>query len=510
GAKSKYGLRLWLDKDGTIHFTCIDEPADTGGHWQRISASAASPVCDGRWHHLAVSRAGRKDLTIYLDGIPVNTTPKVEDVAAPPLVDGLKVFIGADGTATAPTNFFAGMLGEIRVWDTYLTATRLAERMHNKLIGNEPELLAYWNFDALSIHDGARNGHDGKLETGGGSSGFWLADLNFTHPSYPYIETEGKIIKEGEGGTGSQADTIYDLIVTARKADGGFLGAHDIALWYVRHEGEPGAATIKVNTKDIQPVGPVHGDEQSVTGTTGNNGKVTFRITTNQVGHGPAIDLRPAFLPANERYHVSVLIDSQKLEKPAPPHLEAQASLIEDYHYQNGDKWDPSDSEEKHAKRNRSTWRAVITARNADGTARPGERLQLWAQEHVEVEVNSKTYPINPNNYQSFEADANGELTVVLSADDLDVPALSAWAGFMHRDERFTIPLDQGANNKLSQVDGDKLAKPQRTNWKPGYDEAKDNKPVVKEGYAPHAEKVATAIRHVMSVSQEPKPKSLV
>src|SRR6185369_7454833 len=271
-----------------------------------------------------------------------------------------------------------------------------------------------------------------------------------------------------------------------------------------------GAATIKVNTKDIQPVGPVHGDEQSVTGTTGNNGKVTFRITTNQVGHGPAIDLRPAFLPANERYHVSVLIDSQKLEKPAPPHLEAQASLIEDYHYQNGDKWDPSDSEEKHAKRNRSTWRAVITARNADGTARPGERLQLWAQEHVEVEVNSKTYPINPNNYQSFEADANGELTVVLSATDLDVPALSAWAGFMHRDERFTIPLDQGANGKLSDVQADKLAKPQPTNWKPHYDPAKDDKPVVKEGYAPHAEKVATAIRHVMSVSQEPKPKSLV
>src|SRR6185369_5000841 len=147
GTQSKFGLRLWLDKDGTIHFTCVDEPP--AGHWERITASAPSPACDGRWHHLAVSRTGRKDLTIYLDGIPVNTSPKVEDVTSPQGVGGLKAFIGADGTGTAPANFFAGMIGEIRVWDTYLTATRLAERMHNKLIGNEPELLAYWNFDAL-------------------------------------------------------------------------------------------------------------------------------------------------------------------------------------------------------------------------------------------------------------------------------------------------------------------------------------------------------------------------
>ena len=61
-------------------------------------------------------------------------------------------------------------------------------------------------------------------------------------------------------------------------------------------------------------------------GTTGNDGKVTFKITTSQPEHGPSLDLRPAFLPANERYHVNVLIDNQKLEKPAPPRLEAQAT----------------------------------------------------------------------------------------------------------------------------------------------------------------------------------------
>ena len=500
----KYGLRLWLDPDGTIRYTCIDLPEDTSGHWQRITAATGTThACDGRWHHIAVSRSGQKDVTIYLDGIPVNATIKFEEnVPAPPLVQGLKAFIGADGTGTAPTNFFAGMIGEIRVWDTYLTATRIAERMHNKLVGNEPDLLAYWNFDALSIHDGSRYGHDGKLETGGGSSGFWLADLNFTHLLYPYLETQGRIIQEGEGGTGPLADTIYELVVTARRADGGALGAHDLTFWYVKHQDEAGPATIKVSspkgTSTVQAVGPGHGDEQSVTATTAANGKVTFRISTEQKDHGPAIDLRPAFLPANERYRISVLIDSQKLEKPAPPHLEAQAKLMEDYHWQTGDQVDHT--------RNRATWRAVITARNADGTVRSGERLQLWAKEHVDLEVGGTTYAINPNNYQSFTADANGELAVVMTADDLDAAALSAWAGFMHRDERYTIPLDQEAHRNLSAVQGNNLAEPTRTTWKPGYDPAKDNKPVVKEGYKAHADKVATAIQHVMSVSQEPAP----
>jgi hypothetical protein len=170
--------------------------------------------------------------------------------------------------------------------------------------------------------------------------------------------------------------------------------------------------------------------------------------------------------------------------------------LLQDYHWSTGDRVDHT--------RDRSTWRTVITALTADGRPRPGERFQLWSTEHVEVEVNGRVYPINPNNYQSFVADQAGELTVAMAAFELRAPALSVWAGFMHRDERYTIPLDQEAHQKLSQVKPVDLAEPRMTNWKPGYDPAKDDKAVVKEGYKPHAAKVATAIKHVMSVTQEP------
>jgi hypothetical protein len=375
--------------------------------------------------------------------------------------------------------------------------------MHDKLIGNEPDLLAYWNFDKLSLHDGSRNGHEGKLETGGGSAGYWLTDLNFTHPSYPYIETTGRMLQEGaEGSQGELANTIYQLTVTARKGDGTPLANHDIRLWYVRHKGETGPDTIKASTSkgnaQIKAVAPNHGDEESLVGTTGTDGKVVFRLTTTQRQHGPSLDLRPAFLPSNERYHVNVLIDSQKLEKPAPPRIEAQATLIQDYYWSNGDKVSH--------KRDRQTWRAVITALNSDGTPRPGERFQLWATEHCELEVDGRAYPINPNNYQTFAADNNGELTVALAASELRAPKLLVWGGFMHRDERYTIPLDQEAHKKLSEIKGDELATPRMTNWNPDYKAATDDKALVKDGYKEHAPKVATAIQHVMSVTQEPQP----
>ena len=73
-AKSKFGLRLWLDKDGTIHYTCVDLPETANASWEKITGKASSTACDGKWHHIAVSRSGRQELTIYLDGVALTTT----------------------------------------------------------------------------------------------------------------------------------------------------------------------------------------------------------------------------------------------------------------------------------------------------------------------------------------------------------------------------------------------------------------------------------------------------
>jgi hypothetical protein len=55
------------------------------------------------------------------------------------------------------------MVAEVRVWDAWLPATEIASRMRVKLRGDEPDLIAYWNFDYESVYDSARQGHDGDL-----------------------------------------------------------------------------------------------------------------------------------------------------------------------------------------------------------------------------------------------------------------------------------------------------------------------------------------------------------
>ena len=79
----------------------------------------------------------------------------------------------------------------------------------------------------------------------------------------------------------------------------------------------------------------------------------------------------------------------------------------------------------------------------------------------------------------------------------------------MHRDERYNIPLGEGANDKLSKIKPDDLSEPGMTNWKQDYNPETDGKAIVKKEYKPHAAKVSTAIQHVMSVTQEPKQAKL-
>src|SRR6185503_165047 len=71
---SLYGLRMWLDRDGKINFTCVDLPGEEGAKWELIQSAASSSACDGKWHHIAVARSARDRVTIYLDGVALNAT----------------------------------------------------------------------------------------------------------------------------------------------------------------------------------------------------------------------------------------------------------------------------------------------------------------------------------------------------------------------------------------------------------------------------------------------------
>src|SRR6185436_4080960 len=139
-----------------------------------------------------------------------------------------------------------------------------------------------------------------------------------------------------------------------------------VHIWYVKHVADD-PATIVVNATVLDAVtsgsepDPVSGATGAVpvfVGTTASDGTLALSVTSSVAAHGPALDMWTTFMPANERFHVDVLIDNQTLAKPAPPTLTAQSKLLQDYHYTTGNRIDDT--------RDRSTWRVVLRAANAN------------------------------------------------------------------------------------------------------------------------------------------------
>lgn len=491
-----WGLSLSVGADGSLAYRAL---TDEGGAWTQLDASAPAGLCDGRWHHVAVSRGNpASPLVFYVDGAALPAVqPTVTSISAPATVAGVKAFVGAVADASnQPAQPFCGMIAEVRVWDTYLVSTDVATRMHVKLLGSEPDLLAYWSFDRMAVHDAALQGHDGALAGVGGDPVWWLTDLPFTTPAYPWVESAAKITQLGAAGeTGELADTLYALTLRAHRADGSPLAGHPLDLSYVIHgAGDPASVTIAgtevtglVLGREAQaPAGAV----TSTTVTTGPNGAVTVPVATKVLDHGPAIDVHAGFMPANERFHVSVLIDNQVLAKPAPPTLTAQAKLIQDYGYTTGNSVDDS--------RDRTTWRVVLRAANADQSARPGEMVTLWASEIAILEVAGQPCFVTPENSVTLAADGTGEVTVVLDAGGITAPTLYARAAFMHRDDQVVVKPDQDAQGQLGTVQAGDLSAPKLTNWKPNAT-ATDQQSVLTGEYANHADDIASSVRTVMT-----------
>lgn len=525
-----FGARLILDGQGRIHFIGHDKKPH--GTWEGFGAQTLdpAPVRDGQWHHIGASRAGAQDIRIYVDGKAQTMAAVTPDtLAVSDIGNQFQARIGAPAYQAQPAsgNSFRGMIAEVRLWDTYLPADQISKRMHTKLRGDEFSLAAYWDFATFAVHDGSRNGYDGTLAAGGGAS-FSLCDLTFEMPDYPDLTTAAKIIQVGEalvpgGKPGPLNNTIYELTINCSKADKSPLANALLRLWYVKHQGEaqPGQITLTTSGKNppdrpapaVVPtlsVPPVSIDQEGTSQAgfvvyTDARGQAVVRITTADPNHGPSLDLSADFMPANERIHVNVLIDNQALARPAPPSLAVQTKLIQDYHYSAGSKIDDT--------RSRETYRAVITASNADGTPRHGEWLEICTTDATStpsIEVNGTSYSITSQNSQAFQTDENGQLAVVLAATDLKAADLSVWAGFMHQGERVTIAMDQDAHGSLAAVQGDAMKDPNRLiNWKkknPDGTDGSERGPLLKGDYQDHADDVAGAIRHVASSAQSSPP----
>ena len=138
------------------------------------------------WQHVAVTIDDVGNTIIYIDGNIAYTGV----VSVPLDVARNSCFIGKSNWGT--DGYFDGEIDEVRIWDTVRTQTEIQNFMNNSLIGNEPNLVAYYDFNQgvaggqngseLSLIDRTIYGNTGTLynfDLMGGAISNWVSGVTF-------------------------------------------------------------------------------------------------------------------------------------------------------------------------------------------------------------------------------------------------------------------------------------------------------------------------------------------
>lgn len=99
--------------------------------------SGGAPLTAGTWYHVAVTFDDATNaMNLYLNGVMVSsgTPPDYTETTL-----DLGIFAG--------TNLFAGKMDEVRIWNVARSAGEIAANMNCKLRGDEPGLIAYYDFN---------------------------------------------------------------------------------------------------------------------------------------------------------------------------------------------------------------------------------------------------------------------------------------------------------------------------------------------------------------------------
>ena len=143
----------------------------------------APDVLDDDCHHLAITRQGNQ-LQYYIDGYLSNT---ITFTGNPTISTNQDLLIGIDPFSPNTTSF-NGLIEEVRIWDIARSSTEILKTAKIRLYGDEPNLLAYWNFKegtGQMLSDLTGNGFDGYLGTSVAPDNFepqWLSSCCFNSP----------------------------------------------------------------------------------------------------------------------------------------------------------------------------------------------------------------------------------------------------------------------------------------------------------------------------------------
>ena len=116
-----------------------------------------SSIALNTWTHVALTHASDGTYTFYVDGVPDGTgnNPLGSFTTTEPL------FIGSSGGGWST---FKGNMDEVRVWNDVRIATEIANNISSITPANEPNLLAFYEFNhpnGTTVITDSKNNHDG-------------------------------------------------------------------------------------------------------------------------------------------------------------------------------------------------------------------------------------------------------------------------------------------------------------------------------------------------------------
>ena len=514
-------LEMHVADDQSVHFSgfYFDGASTTSIKFK----SATGAIKLGQWCHIAVNMsndASKPKYQLFVDGKPKAVTSEIVDTT-PTCPTSFKAYLGATGSLSGPvSNETTGLIGMVRIWNTYQTVSQIMDRMHIQLIGTEENLMADWSFNKLSAEDVAGNATtvNGFTIAPQGSSKYILNELNLEKPNYPYLTYKG----EKYAAQISHKDKTYDeykLTISAHKADGSPLANQNIDIWYAEGGASSvylmsGVTSIPFSTKDSSsnpwknislesgvsnqtiptnaaPLTPPNG----ITAQTDSEGQVILRVATTDLSNGPGFDLYSDIIPRHERFHVNTLINRQELKVVPPPTIHAQGELIQDYHYSTGGVINSS--------RQKSVYRSILKIEKPDKSPCVNEMVMVYTDTPQQISVEGQVYSVTSKNGAALYTNALGEIMIEADAKDTKGFMLEVWASFMHKNERTKYSVSESSHKRLAGVKSDDLTSKYTTSWTGSGQ--KTSSSLLPSQYHGSSKQVAHSFRHLMAVSNPNK-----
>ena len=238
---------------------------NAGGPYLQQGATITSET----WHHIAAVHTrsgGTSILKVYLNGQDIGGT--VVNASYTPNSNGHSLSIGS----RFPTSnaLFQGQIDDLRIWSDARTISEIQEYMHQELVGNESNLVAYYkmsNGTGTSLTDNSTNSNTGYLQAMDNSD--WVTSYAVIGDLGSSYKTDVEGIWSVSGTSESDASTGLTMTVGSALSTGNFavLGNNNTnatstsdlgsvastvrtgRIWQVDESGTV-SATIKIDMSD--------------------------------------------------------------------------------------------------------------------------------------------------------------------------------------------------------------------------------------------------------------------